>query len=189
VVPATAAPVLLVGGWTLAAEIWPGDYNQFSRTISGLAALGAPHRWLMTAVFAVVGVCYLLTALGLRSAAVPGRLLLAAAGVATCAVAGLPLPSEGPSVVHSSVASCAFLALAGWPLAARRNLPGSPWVLRSPVCLTAATVLFALLVWFGVALNIGTGIGLSERAAAGAQATWPAIVACGCWLRARTHSL
>ncbi|MGH3546350.1 MAG: DUF998 domain-containing protein, partial [Mycobacteriales bacterium] len=89
--PAVAAPVVLIGGWTLAAAVFPGPFDQLTQTISALAARDAPNRWLMTTVLAVVGVCYLLTAWGLREAAVPGRLLLAAGGVATCVVAAVPL--------------------------------------------------------------------------------------------------
>ncbi len=169
--------MLLIGGWTLAAAIRSDDFDQSTRTISSLAATDAPNRWLMTTAFAVVGVCYLLTALGLRNAAVSGRLLLAVGGIATCLVAVIPLPSAGPSVAHSGVAGVAFLALAFWPLLARRSDPAAPWVLRPFVCVAASAVLFGLLVWFGVELNVGTRIGLSERIAAGAQATWPTVVA------------
>ena len=42
------APLLLVGGWTAAAALRPDAYDAVRRTISELAALGAPHRWLMT---------------------------------------------------------------------------------------------------------------------------------------------
>lgn len=182
--PAVAAPVLLIGGWTLAAGIRPGSFNQVTGTISSLAASGAPNRWLMTAALAAVGVCYLLTAWGLREAAALGRLLLAAGGVATCAVAAIPLPAVGPSAAHSGVASGAFLALAFWPLFARRADTES-WGLRPAVCITAAALLFGLLVWFAVSLNTGTYIGLAERVAAGAQAAWPAVVTYTCRRRQR----
>lgn len=178
--PAVAAPVLLIGGWTVAAALRPGHFDQVTRTISSLAASGAPNRWLMTTVFAVVGVCYLLTAWGLREAALPGRILLAVGGITTCMVAAIPLPADGPSVAHSSVASFAFLALAFWPLLARRSDPALPWALRPLVSVTASMVLFGLLVWFGVELNVGARIGLSERIAAGAQAVWPGAVAYAC---------
>jgi hypothetical protein len=41
VVSAAAAPVLLVGGWTLAAGLQPGSFDPVADTISALAAVGA----------------------------------------------------------------------------------------------------------------------------------------------------
>src|SRR6266536_1028044 len=45
VLPAAAAPVLLAGGWTVAAALQPGSFNQIADTISALAAHGAADRW------------------------------------------------------------------------------------------------------------------------------------------------
>ncbi len=175
--PAAAAPLLLLGGWTLAAGLRREDFNQVTQPLSALAAVNAPNRWLMTFVFAVLGVCYVLTAWGLNCAALPGRLLLAAGGVATTGVAAVPLPSQGPSVVHSTIASVAFVALACWPLLARRNARRTPWALRPMVSVTVTLLLCGLLVWFGIELNTGGRIGLAEGIAAGAEATWPLLVA------------
>ncbi len=42
-------------------------------------------------------------------------------------------------------------------------------------------MLLALVGWFGVELAADSGrVGLAERAAAGAQALWPLVVAWGC---------
>ena len=49
-----AAPVLLIGGWTLAAGLRPDRFDSVKDTISDLAAVDAPNRWVMTA--ALVGV-------------------------------------------------------------------------------------------------------------------------------------
>ena len=59
---AAAAPVLLVGGWTLAAARQPSSYDSRTDTISQLAAVGATDSWIMTLVFATIGVCYVLIA-------------------------------------------------------------------------------------------------------------------------------
>ena len=73
---AGAAPVLLVGGWTLADALQPPGYDPVRDTISALAALGATDRWVMTSALAGLGACHVVTALGLRPARPPrpGRL-------------------------------------------------------------------------------------------------------------------
>ena len=71
VVSAVAAPVLLVGGLTVAAGLQP-RFNPVADTVSALAARGATDRWVMPLTFLLVGVCYLVTALALRPAGPPG---------------------------------------------------------------------------------------------------------------------
>ncbi len=170
VLSSACAPVLLIGGWQLAAARQPGDFDPVRQTISALAARGATEPWIMTMALAGVGVCHTITAVGLASAAVPGRLLLAAGGAATVSLAAFPLPVTSDSPTHVAAASIAFPALALWPaLAARRGAKPGPAVWRS-----AAAVLLGLLSWFGVDyLGGGSRIGLSERVLAGAQALWP----------------
>ncbi|MGH8376789.1 MAG: DUF998 domain-containing protein [Pseudomonas sp.] len=164
------APVLLIGGWRLAAARQPGGFDSASQTISALAARGATDRWIMTTALAGVGVCYVVTAAGLRPVAVPGRLLLAAGGLATIWVAASPQPVTGDSTAHAAAAVTAFFALSVWPaLAARRCAKPGPGVL-----LSAAVGLLGLLGWFGIEyFSKGARIGLSERVLAGAQALWP----------------
>ena len=67
VVSAAAAPVLMVGGWTVAASVQP-RFDPVADTVSELAAQGTPDRWVMSVTFVVVGVCYVVTALALRPA-------------------------------------------------------------------------------------------------------------------------
>ncbi len=171
VLSAAAAPVLLIGGWTLAAARQPGSFDATTETISALAAYDAADRWVMTTGLAGLGICHVITALGLRPAALPGRLVLAAGGLATVAVAGFPLPGEGGSTAHVVAAGVAFPALSVWPALAWRRAPAR---LRPGVSLGAATVLVGLLGWFAAELYGGGGrLGLSERLLAGAQAVWP----------------
>jgi hypothetical membrane protein len=172
------APLLLVGGWTAAAALRPDAYDEVQRTISELAGLGAPHRWLMTCAFVGVGLCHGATAAALRPAALPGRILLALGGLATVLVAANPLPAAGgSSSAHTASAAAAFGALACWPALAWRRGPRVPAVLRAGPSLAAAAVLLAAVLWFAVELSAGSGrIGLAERCAAGLQALWPLAV-------------
>lgn len=179
VLSSASAPVLLVGGWSVAAAQQIGGFDPVVESISALAASGADRRWIMTSALAGVGVCHLTTALGLRAAAGPGRAVLAAGGVATVLVAAFPLPAEdGSSTAHAIAAGVAFGALAVWPAASWRR--GAPtWTLRKPGAVAAAGVLLGLVGWFVAELG-GNRLGLAERAAAGAQACWPLVVALSC---------
>jgi len=171
------APLLLVGGWTAAAALRPDAYDAVQRTISELAGLGAPHRWLMTCALVGVGVCHGATAAALRTAALPGRILLALGGLATVLVAANPLPAGGSSSAHTASAAAAFGALACWPALAWRRGPRVPSVLQARPSLAVAAVLLAAVVWFAVELSAGAGrVGLAERCAAGLQALWPLAV-------------
>ena len=186
-IPAVAAPVALIGGWTLAAALRPERFDPVTQTISALAARGEPNRWVMTTALVVVGVSYLGTAVALRPAAPVGRLVLAVGGLATIGVAALPLPqvaaavqhagsapeSDPASAAHAAAAGAAFVALAVWPALAWR--PGAPApVLTARAGAAASAVLLCLVGWFAVELSEeGQQVGLTERLAAGAQALWP----------------
>jgi hypothetical membrane protein len=181
-VSSALAPVLLAGGWTVAAGLQPRSFSAVTDTISSLAAHGAADRWVMTAALAAVGACYVLTGLALRPAAPAGRLLLITGGAATVLVAANPEPAGGGgSLPHTVWAAIGFIALAAWPLAARKRGPLVPAGLRPAVCAGAAGVLLGLLVWFGAELIAGgRQVGLAERVLAGAQAAWPLAVALAC---------
>ena len=73
-VSSLAAPVLLIGGWTVAAAAQPARFDAVVRTISELAARDTPHRWLMTSALVGVGLSHVVTALALRPGT--GMLLL-----------------------------------------------------------------------------------------------------------------
>jgi len=186
-VSSTAAPVLLVGGWTWAAARQDIEFDSLTQTISALAALDATDRWVMTSALAGVGLAHITTALALRGAALPGRLILAGGGVATVLVAALPLPTvigDGGSVPHAVVAGISFGALAVWPAFAMRSARAEEggkgtvaWGLRRKVALAATAALLAGVGWFVSDLGQDLSqVGLSERFAAGAQAVWPLLV-------------
>ncbi|HEV7450650.1 MAG TPA: DUF998 domain-containing protein [Pseudonocardiaceae bacterium] len=170
VLSATCAPVLLIGGWQLAAGRQPGGFDPARQTISALGARGATDRWIMTTGLAGAGICHVMTALGLRPVAVPGRLLLAIGGAATVSLATLPQLVTGDSTAHVAAAAIVFPALSLWPaLAWRRGAK-----IRPAVWLAAASGLLGMLGWFGFEFfGDGPRIGLSERALVGAQALWP----------------
>src|SRR5688500_11488963 len=149
-VSAAAAPVLLIGGWTVAARGQPAGFDSTSDTISALAALGAQDRWLMTSALVGLGACHVGTALALRPFPRPGRLLLGAGGVATLLVAAFPLPDgDGGSVPHTVAAGIAFVALSACPAFSWRRGARSPAPLPPAAALGAATALRRLLGSFG----------------------------------------
>ncbi len=180
-VSSSAAPVLLIGGWTVAAALQPSGFDPYVESISALASRDATNSWLMSLAFLGVGLCHLATAMALRPVAPAARVLLGVGGVATVAVAAFPLPgAEAHSVPHAIAATVAFVALAAWPaLAASPDVATqqSAPVLRRHICVGAATVLLLLVGWFfAVVVSGGPSLGLSERIAAGAQSVWPFVV-------------
>ena len=132
-VSSVTAPVLLVGGWTVAASRQPPDFNPVADTVSALAALGAADRWVMTLTFLAVGICDVVTGLALRPAGVAGRVILVAGALAGMVVAAYPVQAGG-STPHAIWASIGFAALAVWPAGAWRRGPSVPWGLRPAVC-------------------------------------------------------
>jgi hypothetical membrane protein len=186
VISAVAAPVLLIGGWTVAAGLQP-RFDPVADTVSALAAIGATDRWVMNVVFVLVGACYILTALALRSAKTSGRMILIAGAIAGMLVAANPEHAGGfGSVPHFVFASLGFAGLTLWPAAAAKKSPEAPWGLRVAPAVAAVVLQFALLAWFGTELILGAHqVGLAERIMGGAQAAWPLAVVLSCYLPAR----
>lgn len=185
ILSSAAAPVVLIGGWTIAAALQPGHFDPVTQTISSLAAYGAADRWVMTLALLGLGACYLTTGLALRPAALPGRLLMMAGGLATAVVAANPLPAAGGgSLPHGLAAGAGFVALAIWPAGGSRRGTAAPGILRPAACGCAALVQIGLLSWFAAELWTGGAlIGLTERITAGAEAIWPLAVVLALLLR------
>ena len=118
VLSSVAAPVLLAVGWTVAAVRQPPGYDPLTDTVSALSSYGPTDRLIMTVCLAGLGVTYLVTALGLRFAAVAGRLMLGCGGLATVLVSLFPKPVNGTPPAHGIAATVAFVALGLWPAAA-----------------------------------------------------------------------
>jgi hypothetical membrane protein len=181
VVSAVAAPVLMVGGFTVAADLQP-QFDPVADTVSVLAAPGATDRWVMTLTFLVVGACYVVTGLALQPAGAAGRLILITGSLAGMLVAANPVRAGDPyPVQHILWASVGLAALTTWPAGAWRRGSSVPWGLRPAVAAAAVTVLFALLAWFAVELVTGAGqVGLAERVTGVAEAAWPLTVVLSC---------
>jgi hypothetical membrane protein len=191
VVSSAAAPVLLAGGWTVAASLQP-RFDPVSDTVSALAAQGAVDRWVMTLTFVVVGVCYFVTALALRPAGTAGRVILITGAVAGMLVAANPERAGDVYPWGHIIWACIGLAgVTGWPAGAWRRGSAVPWSLRPAAAAAAVAVMLALVIWFAVELITGAGqTGLAERTAGIAQALWPLTVVLSCRrVRAASGSL
>lgn len=184
VVSSAATPVLLIGGWTVAARLQPQPFDPVRQSVSALAGQGAADRWVMTLTFVAVAICYIVTALALRPAAPAGRLVLIAAAVAGMLVAASPQSAPGGfSLAHALWSSLGFALLTAWPLAAYRAGSDVPWALRPAPSISAVVVIAALTAWFLVELVAGGAIlGLAERVLGVAQAIWPLLVVTSCQL-------
>lgn len=176
----------LIGGWTVAASVQPHGYSSIEKTISALAQVGATDRWLMTSALVVLGVCHIATALGLRFARLPGRVLLAVGGVFTLGVAAFPLDEDGRSLTHAVVALIAFVALAVWPSAGWAD--SGPIALQRPWAAASTLFMSLLVLWFFSSIG-SAHEGLAERCAAGAQALWPLAVVTTALMSTRRASL
>jgi len=181
-ISSAAAPVLLIGGWTVAAGLQPRSFDPVADTISALAAKDATDRWVMTFALLGLGACYVMTALALRPAASPGRLILAIGGVATILVAANPEPAGSGSLPHTVCAATAFIAVAVWPAFSLGRGSSVPCGLRPTVSVMATALMLGLLVWFYVELSMGSRhLGLTERILAGVEAVWPLAVILTCY--------
>jgi hypothetical membrane protein len=189
-ISAVGAPILLIGGWTVAAGLQP-RFDPVADTVSALAAVGATDRWVMNLVFVLVGACYILTALALRPAKTAGRLILIGGAIAGMLVAANPEHAGGfGSVPHFVFASLGFAGLTLWPAWAAKKGLAVPWGLRAAPAAAAVAVQFALLAWFGTELIMAGGqVGLAERVMGAAQTAWPLAVVLSCYLPVRAASV
>jgi hypothetical membrane protein len=177
---AAAALVFLVGGCTVATALQPPSFNWLASTVSTLTEREAADPWVMTAAFAATGACVIATALALRPAAMPGRLILAAAGAASVLVAANP-EHVGGSPTHGLWAGVTLMAMIAWPTGAWRRGSAVPWGLRPAVSAAAAATLLALLAWYLMELTTkGAMTGLAERIIGTAEVAWPLAVVLSC---------
>ncbi|KUL31848.1 DUF998 domain-containing protein [Streptomyces regalis] len=174
------APVVLIGGWTIAALLEGPAYDPARQTISVLAAYGAAGFWVMTAALATLGVCHLVTAWGLHPAALPGRVALGAGGVAAFVVALLPPPSSGGSLRHGSAVAVGFALLAVWPVLAADRGGAAPWGLRPVPSFTATALMVASAAWFMIEMYQDGADGVAERLVTALQSLWPFVVVASC---------
>ncbi|MFJ3103718.1 DUF998 domain-containing protein [Streptomyces sp. NPDC086835] len=176
------APVVLVGGWTVAALLQGPAYDPTTQTISVLGAYGAEGFWVMTGAFLALGLCHVCTALGLRPAALAGRVALAGGGVAAFAVVLIPAPSSGGSLRHGSVAAVGFALLAVWPVLAADRGGAAPWGLRPLPSLVVTAVMGVGAGWFLIEIQRHGVAGVAERLVTCIQSLWPFVVVASCLL-------
>jgi hypothetical membrane protein len=174
------APLVLIGAWALSAELQPATYTAMDDSISALAAQGAAYPWLMTCALYVLGLCYLTTAIGLRTAAMPGRVVLACGGVVSIVVALSPEPTGGTSLRHLVSTGVGFTLLALFPVLAAEHRVSPVWALRRRTGYIVTGLMAAGAAWFLVELHGHGAAGLAERILTGAQAAWPFIVVVAC---------
>ncbi|NGO09356.1 DUF998 domain-containing protein [Streptomyces sp. HC44] len=174
------APVLFVGGWTVAAALEGSAYDPATQTISVLAAYGAAGFWVMTGALLALGACHLLTAWWLRPAAPAGRVALAGGGVSALVVALFPAPSSGGSLSHGSVVVVGFTLLAVWPVLAADRSGAAPWGLRPAPSIVMTTLMGVGAAWFLVEINRHGDAGVAERVVTCVQSLWPFVVVASC---------
>lgn len=193
----SAAPILLIGGWTLAARLHHKAFDGRTETISALARRGAPRRQVMTSALIGTGICLIGSGVTLDNVSPSGRVLLVLGGAATTASALSPLDEEhdegfqGESdVLHHALAGTALGLLGIWPaFGARADMSGSrlqSWVL-SP---WAAALPLGLVLAYAIEWSRGgRNAGLLERSAAAVEVLLPLGSFCAqSWRPSRTRN-
>lgn len=159
-----AGPVSFVGAWVIGGLVAAG-YDPLVDAISQLAREGAPTQPLMTAGFIAFGVLVPVWARTLgRALDSPGlRGVVTVAGVATLAVAALPLtrePGGTQDALHAVAAGTGYVAMALTPLVAspllrRAGHPGAAAVSVAVGVVSVASLVGTLLV--GEGGQVGSG--------------------------------
>ncbi|MGH3303004.1 MAG: DUF998 domain-containing protein [Streptosporangiaceae bacterium] len=170
------APVILIAGWTAAADLQPVPFNAVERSISALGAVGMPYRWVIALTLLGVGVCHATTGIALRPAAEPGRALLVIGGIASILIAVNPEPRFGGSLAHEAFSVVGVVVMTIWPVAAIRREPGAPFGLRPAAAVAMTGVTLAVVAWFTIELFHGPELGLAERTVTADQSMWPLLV-------------
>jgi len=186
VVSAVLAPVLLIGGWTAAADLQPVPFDAISRSISALAAQGMPYRSLITIALLGVGACDVVTGLALRPAAEAGRIMLIFGGVSGMLIAANPQHIHSGSPVHEIFSCTGVVLMTLWPIAGMRLDPGAPPALRPQAALAYGLCTLGLLLWFTAELFGGDQLGLAERVITADQSLWPLVAAVSVLLTRRS---
>jgi hypothetical membrane protein len=176
VISSVVAPLILITGWTVAADLQPHPFDAVQRSISALGAEGMPYRWVITIALVGVGICHATTGLALRPAAEPGRILLIAGGISSMLIGLNPQGAHGGSLPHEAFSLIGVVVMTFWPLAAIRKDLGAPFGLRPAAAYATTAVTLVVLAWFTIELFNGPQLGLAERAVTVDQSIWPLIV-------------
>lgn len=173
-------PTAFVAGWMVNGARTPG-YDPLRDAISRLAAEGAATRTGMTACFVVFGVLVPVWARTLaRELARPALLpVVTVAGLATLAVAALPLTEQSGQLQdagHAAAALTGYVAMAATPLVAARALPPGP---------RRASVMIGVVSAAALLTSVVTGSGGAQRLGLTVVDVWHVAVATGVLLRSR----
>jgi len=191
IIAAAIGPVQSILGWVIAGALMP-DYDPIRKTISDLAADDSPVKWIQSSFFILGGTLTLIAAVYARSLAMPGRIALFVAGIATYGLTFFATPSQtGYSNAHRAFAIASFILMSAWPLLSMRLDKSYPWVLRPWGAIGATLVLTVISLWF---LSTWTDpnstiTGLAERIIAVSQTAWLSAVIWICWLVGRKKTL
>lgn len=190
-IASTIGPVQSILGWVISGSLWPG-YDPIRRTISDLAADDSPVQAIQTSFFYLGATLTIIGAIYARALALPGRIVLLGAGLATYALAFFTTPSQvGHSDAHRIAATISFVLMSAWPLFSMRFDRRYAWVLRPVGAISATVVLTLISVWFLSSwLDPNSGnVGLTERVIVTAQVVWLSITVCVSWLHQKSYAL
>jgi len=176
VVSSVLAPLILIGGWTTAADLQPHPFDAMRRSISALGADGMPYHWVIAITLVAVGVCHAATGLALRPATEPGRILLVIGGISSVLIGLNPQGAHSGSLPHEAFSLMGVVVMTIWPLAAMRRDPGVPFGLRPVAAYATTAVTLVVLLWFTIELFNGAQLGLAERTVTADQSIWPLVV-------------
>lgn len=174
---AIIGPIQSVLGWTIAGALWPG-YDPVRQTISDLAANESPVQWIMSAFFVLGGVLTLIVSIEAKTLAMPGRVALFLAAIATFGLTIFPTPLIGYSLWHRIFAITSFVLSAAWPLLAMRRRKDAPWVIRPTASIVGTAAQTVLALWFLSSWTdpAATDVGVWERVVAVSQALYVSVV-------------
>jgi hypothetical protein len=179
------APVVMISAWIVADAAQSESYSPMRETVSILSGYAATDRWIVTGALLVVGVLYVLTAVGVAALRMSARIGLVVAGAASIGIAACPEPVVGSTTEHMVCTSVGATAIAVWPiLTVRRSAPESVLV-SGPVVASVTVIFVVLLGWMVIETQGGQQLGLAERTDSSIQIVWPFVVAWALWRRRR----
>jgi hypothetical membrane protein len=177
VISTALTPLVMTGGWLVAEALQPPSYSPLHDSISGLAALGATDRWIVTGALFLVGACYLATAGCLPRLRRPARIVLLIAGISSIGIAFSPQPVVGSNAMHLVWTCLGAAAITVWPAFTASRAPSPPLILQARTAVAVTVVFLVLSAWLIAETQHGSALGLTERLVSGIQITWPFIVA------------
>ena len=166
----------MIGAWLAAEALQPPNYSPLHSSISGLAALGATDRWIVTSALFLVGACYFVTAGCLPSLRRSARMVLLIAGISSIGIAFSPQPVDGSNAMHLVWTCLGAAAITVWPAFTASRAPSPPLILRARGAVAVTAVFLVLSAWLVAETQHGSALGLTERLVSGIQITWPFIV-------------